>query len=132
MIIVMRGADVKYLVNMRLADSGRSTTPAEGLSFIEQYILPTLEQCDQLEREHRILAGGPVSGAIALSFIIRADSAREIDDLVAGLPIWPRMETTITPLTSWNERAAALGPRLARLKAGRMPAESVPSTGVSR
>jgi hypothetical protein len=123
---------MEYLVNMHLADSGRSTTPAEGLIFIEQYLLPTLDLCDQLEREHRIIAGGPVSGAVALSFIIRADSAREIDDLVTSLPIWPRMVTTLTPLTSWKERAAALRPRLERLKAGRMPGESGPSTGASR
>jgi hypothetical protein len=28
---------MQYLVDMRLADSGRSTTPAEGLTFLEQY-----------------------------------------------------------------------------------------------
>ena len=123
---------MEYLVDMHLADSGRSTTPAEGLTFVEQYVLPTLDLCEALAREGRIVAGGPVSGAVALSFIIRADSAREIDDVVGGLPIWPRMVTTVTPLTSWTERAAALRPRLERLKAGRMPGESVPSTGVSR
>ena len=123
---------MEYLVDMHLADSGRSTTPAEGLTFVEQYVLPTLDLCERLEQQGRIIAGGPVSGAVALSFIIRADSAREIDDLVGGLPIWPRMMTTVTPLTSWKERAAALRPRLERLKAGRMPGESAPSTGVSR
>jgi len=121
-----------YLVDMHLADSGRSTTPAEGLTFMEQYVLPTLDLCERLEREDRIVAGGPVSGAVALSFIIRADSAREIDDLVGSLPIWPRMVTTVTPLTTWKDRAAALRPRLERLRAGKMPGEAAESAGVSR
>ena len=114
---------MQYLVEMRLAESGRSTTPAEGLVFIEQYVLPTLSLCEKLEREGRIVAGGPVSGAVGLAFIIRADSAPEIDELVAGLSIWPRMVTSVTPLTTWTDRAAALGPRLERVRSGKMPGE---------
>jgi len=109
---------MEYLVDMRLADSGRSTTPAEGMMLLEHYILPTLERCQQLAAEHRIVAGGPVSGAIALAFIIRADSAQEIDAIVADLPVWPRMVTTVTPLTTFADRANGLRPRLERLRAG--------------
>jgi len=115
---------MQYLVEMHLADSGRSTTPAEGLVFLEQYILPTLELGEKLAGEQRILAGGPLSGAIGLVFIIRAENAAEIDDIVAGLPVWPRMITTVTPLTTWSARREALGSRLARLRAGKMPAEA--------
>lgn len=107
---------MEYLIEMRLADSGRSTTPAEGLTLIEQYILPTLEQCQQLTTQNRILAGGPISGAIGLAFIIRADTAKDIDDIVTSLPVWPRMVTHVTPLTTWSERANALRPRLERLR----------------
>jgi len=122
---------MEYLVDMRLADSGRSTTPAEGLTFLEQYILPTLDLCQTLVTQNRILAGGPVSGAIGLAFIIRAETARDIDELVAGLPVWPRMVTTVTPLTTWSERANVLRPRLERLRAGKMPGEAHAS-GVGR
>jgi muconolactone delta-isomerase len=112
-----------YLVEMRIADSGRSGTPTDGLMLIEQYVLPTLERCRQLEASGKIAAGGPVCGAIALAFIIRAQSAREIDDIVESLPIWPRMITTVTPLATWSDRAEALRPRLERLRTGRMPGE---------
>jgi muconolactone delta-isomerase len=122
---------MNYFVEMRLADSGRSGSPADGLVLIEQYVLPTLEHCQRLEAEGRILAGGPVSGAIALAFIIRAESAREIDDIVESIPIWPRMITTVTPLTSWSDRALALTPRLERLKSGRMPGEHARSAGAT-
>jgi len=115
---------MEYLVDMRLADSARSTTVAEGLVFIEQYILPTLELGEKLAAENRILAGGPQSGNIGLSFIIRADSAKEIDEIVAGLPVWPRMVTSVTPLTTWSGRRNALQSRLERLRAGTMPGEA--------
>jgi hypothetical protein len=120
---------MEYLVDMRLADSGRSTTPAEGVIFIEQYILPTLAQCQKLASEQRILAGGPISGAIGLAFIIRADSAQEIDDIVTGLPVWPRMVTSVTPLTTFADRANALRPRLERLRAGATPGDALASGG---
>ena len=122
---------MEYLVEMRIADSGRSTTLSEGLIFLEQYVLPSLELCQKLQAEGRIVAGGPPSGAIALAFIIRAESASEIDELVGGIPMWPRMITTVTPLSTWSGRADALRSRLARLRAGRMPGEQAPDAGDS-
>jgi hypothetical protein len=94
------------------------------LVFIEQYILPTLELGEKLVAENRILAGGPLSGTIGLAFIIRAENANEIDDIVAGLPVWPRMVTTVTPLTTWSGRRHALQSLLERLRAGKMPGEA--------
>ena len=108
---------MNYLVQMKLADSSRPTSPEEGISFIEQYVFPTLEICKKLQDEKKIVAGGPVSGAIALAMVIRADSIQELDELIGSLPIWPRMETTVIPLTSFDGRMAALRPRLERLRA---------------
>jgi hypothetical protein len=115
---------MEYLVDMRLGDSGRPATPAEGLTLLEQQILPTLDLCQKLAADNRILAGGPVSGAIGLAFIIRAETARDIDEIVAGLPVWPRMVTTVTPLTTWSERANALRPRLERHRSAKVPGEA--------
>jgi muconolactone delta-isomerase len=109
---------VQYLVEMKLVPQGRPTTREQGAAFVEQYILPTLELCKKLRDEKKILAGGPKSGAIELAFVVNADSARELDDIVTGLPVWPLMETQITPLTTFEGRADALGPRLERLRAG--------------
>jgi hypothetical protein len=120
---------MEYLIEMRIADSGRSTTPTDGVEFIEQYILPTLDLCRRLQTEHRIVAGGPISGAVGLAFIIRADSAPEIDEIVSGLPVWPRMVTAVTPLTTWEDRAAALRPRLERLKAASLPGDAARASG---
>lgn len=108
---------MQYLVQMRLANASRPTTPEDGITLIEQFVLPTLELCKRLETEHRILAGGPVSGAVALVLILNVESLQELDDLLTRLPIWPRMETEVTPLTTFDGRAASLRPRLDLLKA---------------
>src|SRR5262249_10818494 len=109
---------MQYFVDMKLAAYGRPTGgPQDGISFIEQYILPSLELCAKLENEKQILAGGPANGAIRLVMIVSAGSAQELDELIGSLPIWPQMETTVTPLTSFSGRMAALRPRLESLKA---------------
>ncbi|SDR62003.1 Muconolactone delta-isomerase [Rhizobiales bacterium GAS113] len=107
---------MRYLVEMRLAEHGR-LDPREGLAFIENYILPSLELCKKLEAEKKIVAGGPMSGAIAFALIVEANSALELDEIIEGLPIWPRMRTTVTPLTSFDDRAKAIRPRLESIKA---------------
>lgn len=103
-----------YLVQLKLAR--RPASPDEGIVFIEQMILPTLELCKKLEAEKKILAGGPVSGAIALSLIVSAESPEEVDSLITSLPVWPLMETTITPLTTFDVRMQSVRARLGQLK----------------
>ena len=95
---------MQYLVQLRLIGPARPMTPQDGIAFIEQFIFPTLELCKKLERDKKIVAGGPVSGAVALALIINAESAKELDDLITSLPVWPRMETDVTPLTSFDDR----------------------------
>jgi muconolactone delta-isomerase len=109
---------MQYLVDMKLAAYGRPAGgPQDGISFIEHYILPSLELCKKLADEKKILAGGPASGAIRLVLIVNAESAQELDELIESLPVWPQMETTVTPLSSFSGRMVALRPRLERLKA---------------
>ncbi len=107
---------MQYLVEMKLADNARSKNPADGLTLIEQYINPTLEICTKLQAEGKIVAGGPASAAIQLIFIVKAESDRELDAIVSGLPVWPLMETTITPMTTFQGRLETLKPRLERLR----------------
>jgi muconolactone delta-isomerase len=105
---------MNYLVQFKLAS--RPDTPQEGIAFIEQLILPTLELCKRFEAEKKIVAGGPLSGAVALSVIVSAESVQELDDLITSLPVWPRMETAVTPLTTFDFRIQAVRARLERLK----------------
>ena len=105
---------MNYLVQLKLADRPRS--PQEGIAFMEQMILPTLELCKKLEAEKKIVAGGPLSGAIALSLIVKAESAQELDALITSLPVWPLMETSVTPLGTFDGRMQAVRVRLEQLK----------------
>ena len=57
------------------------------------------------------------TGTVALALIVNAESARELDDLITSLPVWSRMETEVTPLTSFDGRMQSLLPRLESLKA---------------
>jgi len=97
---------MQYLVQMTLVAPGRPTIADDGPTFIEEYILPTLELCQKLQSEKRIIAGGPMSGAVGLVLLVQADSAKELDDLITSMPVWPRMETEVTPLTTFGERGA--------------------------
>lgn len=108
---------MQYLVQLKLANSSRPTTEEQGLAFIGQYILPTLEHCEQLQSQKKIVAGGPVSGAVALNLIVNADTPQGLDEVITALPVWPMMETTVTPLTTFADRrqaALAIRERLAK------------------
>lgn len=99
---------MQYLVQLRLAASSRPTTAGEGLAFIDQYILPTLQRCEQLQTQDKVAAGGPVFGAVALALIIDADTAQGLDEVITSLSAWPLMETAVTPLTTFADRRQAV------------------------
>ena len=92
---------MQYLVQMKIADSVRPKSPEETTTFIKQYVFPTLDVCDKLLEEKKIVAGGPLGGAIALAVVVRAESIQELDDILESLPVWPMMQTTVIPLTSF-------------------------------
>lgn len=108
--------NMQYLVQMKLVAYGRPITAEEGLTFIEQVIFPTLEMCKKLQEEKKILAGGPISGSIGVAMIVEAGSALELDELIESLPVWPRTETSVTPLTTFEGRISAIRPRLDHLR----------------
>ncbi|MHB1606821.1 MAG: muconolactone Delta-isomerase family protein [Leptospirales bacterium] len=95
---------MQYLVDMKLRSSLGNPSPAEGAAFIENVILPTLDRCQSLASEGKILAGGPVVGAIRLAFVAEAQTPKELEKVIVGLSIWPMMETVIVPLTTFGDR----------------------------
>jgi hypothetical protein len=46
-----------------------------------------------------------------LILIVEAGSALELDTIVERLPVWPLMETKVTPMTTWDGRKQALQAR---------------------
>ena len=102
-------------------------TAEEGAVFFGEFIRPTLELCKRLEDEKKILAGGPISGTIGLALVVKADSAKELDDLVTSLPVWPRMETEVTPLTTFEDRALSIQRRLGDSRSSRSAKQQIVS-----
>ena len=105
-----------FLVRLTLTSGARRNTETEGLAFIENYIFPTLTPCSELQREGRIIAGGPENGAVALALIVESSSAAELDNVITSLPVWPRMETTVTLLTTFEDRRSSVDALLEMLK----------------
>jgi hypothetical protein len=108
---------MNYLVEMKLANSSRPIIGQDGITFIEQYILPTLELCKKLEAEKKIVAGGPLSGGVALSLIVNVESAQDLDSVITTLPVWPLMETSVIPMTTFDGRIQAVRTLLEQVRA---------------
>lgn len=107
---------MQFLVRLSLSSGARPNSETEGLAFIENYIFPTLERCVEFQKERRIIAGGPESGTVALALIVEAASAAEVDNVITALPVWPRMETTVTLLTTFDDRRRSVHAVLELLK----------------
>lgn len=105
---------MQYLVDMTLASHTR--TPQEGIEFITVYVLPTLAAAKELEEKGIIVAGGLKTGQIAFSIILEVISLEQLDEIIERLPLWPRMQTTVTPLSTFAARESSVQKRLEDIK----------------
>ncbi|HVU36391.1 MAG TPA: hypothetical protein VHE61_23335 [Opitutaceae bacterium] len=105
-----------YLVELKVSPAATVPTPQEGIAFTERFVLPTIEACERHAAEGRIVAGGPTLAGLSFAFVARVATPQELERLVSGLPIWPRAQTTVTPLGSFSERGANVRQRLAAIK----------------
>ncbi len=103
-----------YLVDMTLASHPK--TPEEGLDLITVSVLPTLAASKELEAKGIIVAGGLKTGQIGFAMILKVDSIEQLDEIIERLPIWPRMDTTVTPLSSFEVRESSTQKRLQDMK----------------
>ncbi len=103
-----------YLVDMSLASHPK--TPEEGLDLITISILPTLAASKELEAKGIIVAGGVKTGEIGFAMVLKVDSLEQLDEVVERLPIWPRMDTTVTPLSTFEVRESSTQKRLGDMK----------------
>lgn len=107
---------MQHLVQMKITPQARPANDEEGFNFVNNLIVPTLKRCQQLQQEGKIVAGGPISGTIGLAFVVETDTLKELDQLLTTLRAWPRMETTVTPLTTFADRASVVEAGLKRLQ----------------
>jgi hypothetical protein len=116
-----------YHIEMTFPPFASILTPEEAATFAEKSALPTLEALGKLSASGKILAGGSFLGATGFSFIIRAASPEDLEDMVTRLPLWPRSQTRVVPLGTFERRAAAIRERLPKAReAARPPLHSEP------
>lgn len=108
---------MRFLVQMKLVAQGRPTSPEAEIALAENCIFPSVEMFRKLREEKKILAGGPISGTIGIAMIVEAASPLELDGVVESVAVWPLMETSVTPLTTFEDRIRAISSRLERAKA---------------
>jgi len=110
---------MQFFVEMKLSDASRGqfdTTWSEAITFITQMAIPTVQMLADLKAKGKLIGGGPRVGDIWLVLIIEAESALELDKMLEVLPLWPRMQTTIAPLTTLPDRILSLRHKLAWIK----------------
>ena len=98
---------MQYAVTMKYVDPGPLLPMAQVMEMVENAILPSFDQLDQLLANKKVLAGGVVAGARAIRMIVEAASNEEVSDLLHGLPFWRLVKTKITPLESFSHRLQA-------------------------
>lgn len=87
-------------------------TPAEIVAFTERMALPTLERLRHLRSEGQIISGGTFLGGAGFIFIARVGAPIELEELLGTLPLWPRAQTRVVPLGTFETRAASVRERL--------------------
>ena len=88
-------------------------SPEEAVQLLESLVIPSLEQ---LAAEKKILAGGLPVGDRAVAFIMEAASHDEADQLLRHIPLWPGLNWEVTPLQSFEGRAAMESAVVQKLK----------------
>lgn len=107
---------MRYLVTMESIETGL-LPPQQMAQLLERAIIPSLEALARLEAERKILAGGGFAGARAGVAIIEAESNEELSRTLSSLPFWGLMKVEVTPLQTFEEKAAEARQNLERLRA---------------
>ncbi len=75
--------------------------PPEGLvGYVEQVVVPSVEMLAQWEQEGRIRTGGVFPGERPGAWVMEADSAEEVGQLLGSLPFWGQMKWDVRAMQS--------------------------------
>ncbi len=91
---------MQYLVRADYVEVGALMPPEAVVSFVEQAVVPSLEMLSQWEQEGRIRAGGTFPGERAGAFVMEADSAEEVGQLLGSLPFWGQIKWDVRAMQS--------------------------------
>jgi muconolactone delta-isomerase len=115
----LRGEEcnMQYLVTMEpVEEAVPRGAPQQIAQYLEQIIIPSHEILAKLEAEKKVLAGGTLAGARGVAFIMDVASNEELSRILQALPWWGWMKVDVTPLDSFEQRAAEVRQMLKHLK----------------
>jgi muconolactone delta-isomerase len=92
---------MEFLVRGTFVEAGPLLTPEGLVQLIDQSILPSVEMLAQWQEEGRI-RGGVLAGQREGSFVMEADSAEELGQLLSSLPFWGLIKWDVAPLQSFR------------------------------
>jgi hypothetical protein len=105
---------MKYLV---VGSQGPGwATPEEAAQLLKEVVVPGLDALTKLETDKKILAGGVEIGDRAVTFIAEAASNEALDRMLREIPLWVRLKWRVTPIESFESRAAEERRMLTRLR----------------
>jgi muconolactone delta-isomerase len=107
---------MKYLVIMETVETAIPTSFEDLPQWVER-VVPNDEVCAKLVAEKKILTGGALAGRKGFAFIMEAASNDELGRLLMTFPLFALSKVDVTPLESFEARAAATRQNLERLKA---------------
>ena len=95
---------MQYLVTMETIEPD-PLPPEQLVELSRQAVLPTHDALLNLKAEGKIPILGVPVGSRTWLFVVDADSHKELDELLVGLPAWAITEMRVTPLHILEERA---------------------------
>lgn len=105
-----------YLVIMETVETAIPASPKELGEWMER-VASNDEACAKLVAEKKILAGGVLAGRKGFAFVMEAASNDELGRLLTSFPLFALQKVDVTPLESFEARAAASRQSLERFKA---------------
>ncbi len=107
-----------FLAKAEHNDVGPLLPPEQIVTYVERVIIPSLEMLTQWEQEGRIRAGGVFPGERAFTFVMEADSAEEVGQLLGSLPFWGQVKWDVRALQSLSSAAERERGIVEQLRAG--------------
>lgn len=87
------------MVVIKLREESYGGSSEEAAFMLTDQIIPSLEMLEQMEGEHKVM-GGFFQGQTSGTFIFDVEDDRELDRILAGLPIMNVYDIDIAPLQS--------------------------------
>jgi muconolactone delta-isomerase len=99
-----RSSKVQYLVTQEFVDPGPLLPLDQFARMGRMSVLPGHEALINLKSEGKVIAGGFPVGERAIAYVVEADSPKELDALLQGIPFWGIVKTKVTPLQDFEDR----------------------------